>query len=130
MPPEDGWRVGIGLQWELWDGGQRYQKLAQAQSQSRLAELGILQRDDELQTEARRRRDAIEKSQLELELSKERLALTLKAQDLTQNAYDEGGASLEDLLEIQGKSLDAELGVLKARTEYDLAWLNWRTLIE
>ena len=130
MPPEEGWRVGVGLQWELWDGGQRYQKLAQAQSQSRLAELGILQRDNELQTEARRKRDAIEKSQVELRLSRERLALTLKAQGLTETAYDEGGASLEDLLEIQGKSLDAELGVFKAQAEYDLAWLAWKTLIE
>lgn len=130
MPPEDGWQVGLGLKWELWDGGQRYQKISQAQAQVRLAELGIEQRSDELKTEARRKREAIEKSQLELELSRERLALTLKALSLTQNAYDEGGASLEDLLEIEGRSLDAELGVLRTRTDYDLAWLSWQTMID
>jgi hypothetical protein len=37
---------------------------------------------------------------------------------------------LEDLLDIQGKSLDAELALLKAQADYDLAWLAWKTLIE
>ena len=130
MPPEEGWQLGVGLKWDLWDGGQAYQKLAQAQSRSRLAKLSILKRNDDMQNEAKKRRNAIEKSQLALRLSRERLALTLRAQRLTQSAFDEGGASLEDLLDIQGKSLDAELALLKAQADYDLAWLAWKTLIE
>ena len=130
MPPEDGWTVGLGLSWELWDCGQRYQKLAQAESQASLAKLSIKQRSDELKAEVRRKRDTIDKTLVELELSEERRRLTQRGLELTQNAYDEGGASLDELLEIQAKSLDAELGNLRARADYDLAWLAWKSLID
>ena len=130
LPPEDGWTVGLGLSWELWDGGQRYQKLAQAESQASLAKLSIKQRGDELRAEVRRKRDTIDKTLVELELSEERRRLTQRGLELTQNAYDEGGASLDELLDIQAKALDAELGNLRARADYDLAWLAWQSLID
>ena len=130
LPPEDGWSVGVGLSWELWDGGQRLSRLGRTEAQRRIAELGLQRVRDDLSVQVLKRRESIKKSQDEYKLSSERVKLMRQAETLTQNAYQEGGASLEDLLDTQDRLLDAELGLIKSETELDLAWKSWSQIVD
>ena len=118
----DAWSVTAGLEWLLFDAGERSSALAGARARQRALEL----RQNEKNRQARFAvAEALQKSAeatAQLELTRSSLAAAEAGRDLLSPRYTAGLASLSDLLAVQtelarvrSELADAETGLLSAR---------------
>jgi outer membrane protein TolC len=118
---KEGWRVGLELTWQLFDGGFRAGKRAQAEASlagARAAEeaqrLGIAQ---EVQDAARDLRVARER----LQLAERQRALAAEAAATAKRSFDGGVAGSIDVLDANDRLFQAEVGLASARAGVGIA---------
>jgi len=112
---KEGWRVGLDLTWQLFDGGYRSGKgvqaeaaLAGARAAEEAQQLGIVQ---EVQDAARDLRVARER----LQLAERQRGLAAEAAATAKRSFDGGVAGSIDVLDANDRLFQAEVGLASAR---------------
>ena len=128
------WSVGVGMQWNIFDG---FEQSAKA-GQTRAAIHGMQLRQNDLH---RMIEIAVEKALLErqaadssLAAAKEGLAAASEARDLYESSFRQGSGALSDVLSAEENQRLAELGIVAAqlertRTAAQLALVRGQNLI-
>ena len=109
--PKDAWFVGGTLAWDLWDWGKNWNGVKDASSKARQAEIAVRSQGDQLAFEARRSVQQARAAYESVGLSRSSLASSEEAYRIQTVRYQQGAATTTDVL-------DAEMGVLRARTDY------------
>jgi len=120
----DGWNVGVGLSWDLFDGGRRASAKGHATAMKRAIEARRLDasRGARLQVEVARRRS--EEARLNLKTAKEAVAEAEEGNRLTQDRYQAGLANLSDLLGTQSALDQARMDAVRAESALLMALGN------
>jgi outer membrane protein len=109
--PKNAWFVGGSLSWDLWDWGKTWNGVKEADAKTRQAEFAARSQRDQLAFDARRRVQEARAAYESVGLSRSSLAASEEAYRIQTVRYQQGAATTTDVL-------DAELGVLRARTDY------------
>jgi outer membrane protein len=109
--PKNAWFVGGTLSWDLWDWGKNWNGVKEADAKARQAEIAARSQRDQLAFDARRRVQEARAAYESVGLSRSSLAASEEAYRIQTVRYQQGAATTTDVL-------DAELGVLRARTDY------------
>jgi len=111
----DGWRLGLDLTWQLYDGGYRYGKLRQAQAQAAGAEAGLtaehLSVRREVEDGLRDLRVALER----LRLARAELELARDSAASIRRSFEAGVASSLDVIDGNDRLYAADSGLASAR---------------
>ena len=116
--PKNAWFVGGTLSWDLWDWGKTWQGVKEAKARGRQAEIAARSQRDQLAFDARRRVQEAKAAYESVGLSRSSLAASEEAYRIQNVRYQQGAATTTDVL-------DAELGVLRARTDYSNSRFNY-----
>ncbi len=118
----DDWRVGIGLDWSLFDGGMRESEAARFDSQRRRRRLDRLAAVLGIQAEVESSAAVYRASLAGLEAAQVAAQAAGEAARVGQEAYAEGVALQADLLDAQQVQAVADLVEVEARFT---AWKAW-----
>lgn len=120
----DGWSVGAGLSWELFDGGRRAADKGRAAAMKRALEAQRLDatREARLQVEVARRR--AEEARFNLKTAREAVSQAEEGNRLTQDRYQAGLANLSDLLGTQSALDQARMDAVRAESALLMALGN------
>jgi outer membrane protein len=116
--PKNAWFVGGTLSWDLWDWGKTWNGVKEADAKMRQAEFAASSQRDQLAFDARRRVQEARAAFESVGLSRSSLAASEEAYRIQNVRYQQGAATTTDVL-------DAELGVLRARTDYSNSRFNY-----
>lgn len=120
----DEWSFGVTASALLYDGGLRYADLAQADSNIRLAGLTLERIRRAASQDVRRARLRLESSALGVDRATQLLRLAEERAALTRTQYEAGAAREIELQESADAVRDAEIAVIAAKLERDLAILE------
>lgn len=112
----DGWTVGVGLSWNLFEGGRSLADTQRTAALKRAIEARRLDatREARLQVEVAQRR--AEEARLNLKTATDAVAQAEEGNRLTQDRYQAGLANLSDLLGTQSALDQARLDAVRAES--------------
>lgn len=116
--------VGAQLSWDLWDGGLRRQRVAEAEATLREAEAGARAVRLEAQSRLTTTVADYEAAVIREGLARQSLALSLENRDLVETAFRAGQESLLRLNEAQRDYTTAEARAVQARLQREQAWID------
>ncbi|MCC7386758.1 MAG: TolC family protein [Deltaproteobacteria bacterium] len=120
----DEWAVGVAASMLLYDGGLRYADLAEADSAIRSAHLSLERLEETVRQEISRAQLRLDAAALALDRAEEVLGLAEERSALTRTQYEAGAAREIELQEALDDVRTAEVGVVSARFERDVAILE------
>lgn len=126
---EDDWSVTVTAELPLWLGGKRSSLIRQYQAQGELAETQLQNARIALWADSGNAVNALVSNYRSIELSARAEEAALKSQQITQNAYRLGAASVTELLDAQNSYLDAQNNAQIARYQYLTALVDFQVLM-
>ena len=118
------WAVGLGLSWNLFDGGLREAELREVSARVREAEAARGSARAKAIEEVRRARLELDSAVANGEKAKEQLALARENQKLVDVNYRAGAATYLEVTDANAALLTAELTVVSESLNADLAGLR------
>ncbi len=113
-PLYSSWAFGVGLRWELFDGGRRKGQIAQAESQRQQL---VLQRAD-LEAQIRLQVDQAftdyRTARARAESSRAAADVAQEAERVARESYEQGVATQTDLLDAQRQAVQAEVTAVES----------------
>ncbi len=97
----DAWSASAGLEWLLFDGGERSSAVAAARARQRVLELQENEANRQAHFAVAEALQQSAEAEAQLELARSSLVAAEAGRDLTSPRYDAGLASLSDLLAVQ-----------------------------
>lgn len=120
----DDWRIGLGLNWSLYDGGRRDSEVARFESQRRRRRLDRLAAALEVQGEVESAAAVYRASLEAVEAARLAADAAAEAARVAQESYTEGVALQVDLLDAQQTEQEAELVKIEALHSTWKAWAD------
>lgn len=121
----DDWRLGVGLDWSLYDGGRRESEAARFESQQQRRRLDRLAAALRVRGEVEAAAAVYRASLEAVEAARQSAETAVEATRVAEESYAEGVALQVDLLDAQQTQRDAEL--LRIESLYS-AWKAWADL--
>lgn len=111
---ENFWTAGLSLNMNLFEGGGKRSRIAQARYEARRA--GNLRSDLILflKAELKRLQTEISTARTEIDIAEKRLELAERGLEIAEARYQEGLLSISDLLDLELEKADAEIGLNSA----------------
>jgi outer membrane protein TolC len=97
----DNWTIGVGLQWNLFDGFQTTEKVNQAQAQQRKLEHQQILLDQAIALQIKQQFLSIKNATSQIKDSKEASGFSTENRQLNMRAYQEELAETKDVIEAQ-----------------------------
>jgi len=120
---EDAAFVGLNLEWNLWDWGERSAQIAKARSQNRQAKLAVELTDDALALDVRSKYAAATAKRKTLDVAESGLKAAEEAYRLQQVKFKEGAATTTDVLDAESEVARARSQATIGRYQYLIAWM-------
>lgn len=121
-----GWQITLGLQWDLFAGGQRRAAITEARAARDLLAVRTEQISAQVDAEVTEIRDAMATADQRVAQSRRRLELTQRALASATTAFDEGAIAQIELFDAQDLVFGAETALVTDQLDLDLA--RWRLL--
>jgi outer membrane protein TolC len=121
---KNSWFVGLNLQWDLWDWGQRRHGYKEAQAQAEQVRLGSRQLADAVRLEVESAVEDASASYQALAVARTGLKVAEEAFRIQTAQYEEGVTTTTELLTAQTEVTQARLGYATARYAYFRALVN------
>ncbi len=118
------WAGGVSMNWLLYDGGLRYADLDEADSRIRAAQLQITKLRTGTKAEVSRARQRVAQADLGMQRAEVAKRLAGRRHALVSTQLSAGMARTIDLEEADEEVEEAELQIIRARLERDLAVLE------
>jgi outer membrane protein TolC len=116
-----GWRASVDLTWTLYDGGFRYGKRVQAQSQLAAAQAALAAQRVEVQQQVLDARRDLEVAIERLRLGERQKALAEEVAGSARRGFEAGLASSLDVLDANDRLYQSEVGLADARARLGMA---------
>ncbi len=107
---KSGWRVGLQLQWVLYDGGARYGMLGRSQAQRAGAQASARQVELDADREVRDALEAVAVARVRLQLAEAGLRTATAAEASSARLFDSGLVTHLDALDAQQRLAEADAG--------------------
>lgn len=120
----DEWSVGLTANALLYDGGLRYADMEEAESNIRTAQLTLQRAELNAAQEVRRARLQLMNASLGVERAEQIVRLAEERASLTRTQFEAGAAREIELQESQDAVRDAEIALVAARLQRDIAILE------
>jgi outer membrane protein TolC len=120
------WSVGLELDWVIFDGGIRDAQRHAATAQRREAEARLDELDDQVADEVADARGSLATKRSAVDAAQQALDLATETLRLVRAQYEAGAVRQLDVLAAQDTLVDAEVGVVQANYELQLADLQLR----
>lgn len=118
------WQAGIGLSWNIIEGGQRYFELQENQHTIAIAQAGVSRTLRNITQEVTQARLDLDSALASLEAAQRRADLASRTLAVVEAQYDVGAATQLDLLDVSRASADAEASLAIAELAVDLSQLT------
>jgi outer membrane protein len=115
---KNSWFVGLNLQWDLWDWGQRWHGYKEARAQAEKVRLGARQLGDVVRLEVESAVEEASSAYKALAVARTGLVAAEEAFRIQTAQYEEGVATTTDLLTAQTEVTQARLGYATTRYAY------------
>ena len=125
----DNWTIGVGLQWNLFDGFQTTGKVNQAQAQQRKLEQQQILLDQAIALQIKQQFLSIKNANAQIKDSKEATGFASENRQLNVRAYQEDLAETKDVIEAQIVETFASGGYYRSRYALEMALLSLEYLI-
>jgi outer membrane protein TolC len=125
----DNWTIGVGLQWNLFDGFQTTGKVNQAQAQQRKLEHQQILLDQAIALQIKQQFLSIKNANAQIKDSKEASGFASENRQLNVRAYQEELAETKDVIEAQIVETFASGGYYRSRYALEMALLSLEYLI-
>ena len=125
----DNWTIGVGLQWNLFDGFQTTGKVNQAQAQQRKLEHQQILMDQAIALQIKQQFLSIKNANAQIKDSKEASGFASENRQLNVRAYQEDLAETKDVIEAQIVETFASGGYYRSRYALEMALLSLEYLI-
>jgi outer membrane protein TolC len=116
-----GWRLGLSLNWVLYDGGARYGLLRKQRAQLEQAEAEASQALVEAARAAADAREALDVAEERLALAEAAAWTAAEGRDASVRLFEAGVASSLDALDAQQRAVDAAVALASARAALGVA---------
>jgi len=120
----EGWAVVLGLQWSLFDGGRREADIAEASHRSAEAEAVLSLTANKARDDVRRAALDVDSARASLVKAEEQAAVAREAMEQAEKAHAAGAATTLEVADATTASANADLGLVAAGLEADLAQLR------
>lgn len=118
------WSVGVGLSWNLFDGGLRESQLRENTAARAQAEAESRALANQARSELQRAALDLKTARAKLEFSEKQLELARAAFDITSGTFNAGAATWLDLSDAKDSLLKAELGKVAEELNLQIATLE------
>ena len=119
----DNWVVGVGLQWNIFNGFSDKNKIAQAKAQREGVELLTAQAEKDVQTLVKKHYTEIEKQREQLQSLQESLEFARELVRVRNQAFSEGLSSSTDVADANLYLASIEIKCYQALFEMDIRYL-------
>ncbi|MFO0581358.1 MAG: TolC family protein [Anaeromyxobacter sp.] len=120
----EGWSVMLGLQWALFDGGRREAEISEAAHRSAEADAALALTANKTRDEVRRAALDLSSARAALAKAREQAEVAREAMDQAEKAHAAGAATALELADATTASQNADLGLVAAGLDADLAQLK------
>ncbi len=120
------WSLGLNANWLLYDGGVRYADLHEAESNIRLAKASLERTLTLVAQDVERSLLGLETKAIALDRAEVLSTIATERADLTRTQQNAGSAREIEVAEAMDAEKDAEIGVITAKLERDMAILELR----
>lgn len=124
VPKNWQWRLGIDLNWTLWDGGLRIFRSQELASRTRSASLLVEQRQLDAEQEIRTLWEQLERARTAYEAVESEVALAEESLRLAEASFSAGRATWLDVEQARLSVSAARMGRLTERMDRDLAAID------
>ena len=123
------WSLGLDVNWELYDGGERYSERDERNALARIAELDTQALLREVDLEVRRARVALERSQATTRAATAAVEAAQRNAAETTELYRQGLARALEVADASVSLFESEVALVGERFGLGRAFLGWRAAL-
>lgn len=116
-PYEDGF-LGLTVSWDIWDGGSRHYRVAEARQTQRAASMREAGVRAGREAEWARAKSAFASAQARLQVALSNREAAVETLRIEQRKYEEGHGTITEVLDAEAAALETESLIAAARADY------------